>query len=394
MRRRKKKKHPLNRLFKGGGIALLLLLLAAAVYGWSLSRDIDRRFSGRRWRIPSKVYSDSTILYPGQRLKPAHFLDKLKDLGYREVLFKPQHKGQLRRRGDSLELFLNDLRLPNQRREGFPVKIDLGDGAIAGITDARSGEPVPLLELEPEQLMLFFGPEREQRRLISIYEVPEKVRKAFLAAEDTRFYRHHGIDLRGIARAFYTNLRRGGIYQGGSTITQQLAKNYFLTPEKTFSRKLREMALALVMEIMYEKDEILEIYLNEIYLGQKGSVAVNGLGEASYLYFGKPAGELSLEEGAVIAGLVRGPNLYSPYSHPDRCRQRRDAVLREMAKQGWISGAEYASAVSSPVAPAGFRAYGKKAPFFMDYLADQLRELYSQEDLSGLGLSIFTTIDT
>lgn len=137
------------------------------------------------------------------------------------------------------------------------MKIIIRKRAIIEITNSQSGESIPLLELEPKELMLFFGPEREQRRLISINEVPAQIQKAFLAAEDTRFYQHHGLDFRGILRAIYTNLRKRGIYQGGSTITQQLAKNYFLTPEKTLSRKLKEMLLALVMEIMYEKNEIL-----------------------------------------------------------------------------------------------------------------------------------------
>ncbi|MFC1820905.1 transglycosylase domain-containing protein, partial [Thermodesulfobacteriota bacterium] len=205
---------------------------------------------------------------------------------------------------------------------------------------------------------------------------------------------HHGLDFRGILRAIYTNLRKRGIYQGGSTITQQLAKNYFLTSEKTVSRKLREMLLALVMEIMYEKNDILEIYLNEIYFGQKGSVAVNGLGEASYFYFGKPVNELSLGEGATIAGLVKAPNLYSPYINIESSRERRNLVLRNMAKQGWISQTDYESALSSPLRPTGFQAYGKQSPYFIDFLAHQVEEFYSKDALSRLGLSIFTTLDT
>lgn len=381
-------------LFKGLGIIILFILLCFAAYVWSLSGDMEKRFSGRRWSIPSKVYSDSTILYPGQRINPELFFDKLKDLGYREVPYKPRQEGELHRQGEILELFLNDLNLPGHKRIGFPVKITIKKETIVEMTRLQDRESIPLLELEPGELMSFFGPEREQRRLISLDEVPERIQKAFLAAEDMRFYQHHGLDFRGILRAFYTNLRRRGIYQGGSTITQQLAKNYFLTPEKTLSRKLKEMLLALVMEVMYEKNEILEIYLNEIYFGQKGSVAVNGLGEASYFYFGKPVNELSLSEGATIAGLIKAPNLYSPYMNGERSKDRRDQVLRNMAVQGWISQADYASASSSPLRPVGFQAYGKKSPYFMDYLARQLEELYSRDALSSLGLSVFTTLDT
>lgn len=394
MNKTRKNKRLIIHIFAAIGFILLLLFLGAALYGWSVSKDIERRFSGRRWSIPSRVYSDSTILYPGQEINRELFLDKLKDLGYREVSDLPDQKGEMRRRGDLLELYLNDLNLPTQKREGFPVAIVITEGIIIDISDPRKGEAIPILELEPEELALFFGPEREQRRLISLNDVPLQIQRAFLAAEDSRFYQHHGLDFRGIFRAFYTNLRKKGLYQGGSTITQQLVKNYFLTPEKTLVRKLKEMVLALVMEFKYGKHVILEIYLNEIYFGQKGSVAINGLGEASYFYFGKPVKELTLGEGAVLAGLIRAPNLYSPYIDPGRCKVRRDQVLRNMVNKGWITQADCETAMASPINPTGYQAYGRKAPYFIDYLSGQLEELYSMDDLSRLGLSVFTTLDT
>jgi penicillin-binding protein 1B len=257
-----------------------------------------------------------------------------------------------------------------------------------------NGMSLPILELEPEEIMRFFGPEREQRQLISIDQAPQHLIHAVLAAEDSRFYRHHGVDLRGVLRALYTNLRHGTIRQGGSTITQQLAKNYFLTPERTLSRKLKELLMSLTMEAMYEKSEILEIYLNEIYLGQKGSVSINGVGEASYFYFGKPIGELSLPEAATIAGLIKGPNHYSPYGDIDRCRARRNVVLHAMHHNEWISEAELQATLGLPVKAVSPRVYGKKAPYFMDYLSEQLTALYSPEALSDLGFSIYTTLDT
>jgi penicillin-binding protein 1B len=375
-------------------LLLLVAVLGAAAYGWSLSRDVEKRFSGRRWSIPSTVYSDTTLIYPGQRIRSDALLDKLQRLAYRAVDHAPKQKGQFRRRGDSFEIFLNDVNLIVLERSGYPVKIDIKKGTILDIRHGLSGESIPLLELAPEELMRFFGPEREQRRLISIDRVPAHVQRAFMAAEDTRFMDHFGLDLRGILRAALVNLRHGAIHQGGSTITQQLAKNYFLTPEKTFSRKIKEMILALVIEQMYTKGQILEMYLNEVYFGQKGSVAVNGLGEASLFYFGKPAAELTLAEGATLAGLLRAPNRDSPYVNAQRARRRRDQVLHTMVEQGWISAAEGAAALASPLEPSGFRAYGKKAPYFMDYLSRQAETLYARDDLAKLGLSIFTTLDT
>jgi penicillin-binding protein 1B len=372
-------------LFVGGSVLLYCLYL---------SFQIDKRFSGRRWSIPSKVFSDVTILYPGQKINRTLFYEKLHRLGYRGVLHEPHNKGEFRSLGVSLELFLHDFGMPSVRREGICVKIKFMENVIESIITITNGESIPILELEPEEVMLFFGHDRERRRLVSIDQVPQHVIYAVLAAEDSRFYQHRGLDPMGILRALYTNLRRASIRQGGSTITQQLAKNYFLTPERTFFRKLKELFMSLTMEIMYEKNEILEIYLNEIYLGQKASDAINGIGEASFFYFDKPVEELSLIEGATIACLIRGPNHYSPYIDETRCKKRRNIVLYAMKDKGWISDEELGTALLSPVTAVGYESYGKKAPYFIDYLADQLKMLYSPQDLSSLGLSIYTTLDT
>jgi len=381
-------------IIAGGILFLVAVGLAALLYCWHLSGKIDKRFSGRRWSIPSKVYSDSTILYPGQIIDPVLFRRKLRNLGYREVAHLPEHEGELRKVGSYIEIFLNELKTPSVKRAGFRASILVLQNRIASIARLDNGVSLPILELEPEEVMRFFGPEREQRQLISIDQVPRHLIHAVLAAEDSRFYRHHGFDLRGVLRAIYTNLRHGIIRQGGSTITQQLAKNYFLTPERTFSRKLIELFMSLTMEAMYEKSEILEIYLNEIYLGQKGSVSINGVGEASFFYFGKPIEELSLPEAATIAGLIRGPNHYSPYGDIDRCSDRRNAVLHAMYHNQWISEEELQAALGLPVKAVSPRVYGKKAPYFIDYLSEQLTVLYSPEALSDLGFSIYTTLDT
>jgi penicillin-binding protein 1B len=262
------------------------------------------------------------------------------------------------------------------------VRLLFDENQIRRIKNLDNGSDLPILELEPEEITLFFGPERERRQLVSIAEIPRHLIQAVLAAEDSRFYEHHGIDPRGILRAFLTNVRHAEIKQGGSTLTQQLVKNYFLTPER------------VVMELKYDKDEILEIYLNEIYLGQKGSASINGVGEASYFYFGKSVKELSRAEAAIIAGLIKAPNTYSPYHHTDRCRQRRDDVLHAMQRKGWISEIELQADLKLPVQTVGYTVHGKKAPYFVDYLTEQLATLYRPEKLSSLGLSIFTTIDT
>ena len=250
-----------------------------------------------------------------------------------------------------------------------------------------------MVEIDPEEIALFFGPERERRQLVSINQVPEYVIHAVLAAEDTRFFQHWGIDPRGILRALVTNLRHGQIRQGGSTITQQLAKNFFLTSDRSLKRKLQEALLALIMEMKFPKEVILEIYLNEIYLGQKGSVSINGIGEAAQFYFGKPVQDLSISEAAAIAGLIKAPNTLSPYASLEACQIRKNAVLAAMQKKGWLTDDVCRTEEQVAVKPVGFTVYGNKAPYFVDYLREQLKTLYRPEDLVTLGLSIYTTLD-
>ena len=379
-------------------MGLLVLLCAAFVaaggYGWVLFDKVEERFSGRRWSIPSQIFSDVTLLYPGLRINRSLLEAKLLRLGYRPVGETPQRKGEMRVTAHAIELFLHDLDLPDDDREGFGVRLRFNRQTLATLERMTAGPPPALVTLEPEKLGLFFGPEREKRELIAIDQLPRHVTDAVLAAEDSRFYDHFGLDWRGIGRALLANLRSGGIRQGGSTITQQLAKNFFLTPERTLARKLKEMLLALVIEARYGKATILEIYLNEIYLGQNGSVSINGIGEASRFYFGKPAPDLTLGEAATLAGLIKSPNTFSPYGDPERCRMRRDAVLAAMRDHGWISPEDEAAARGAPVQPAGFSPLPKAASYFIDYLSYQLSELYAPEDLASLGLSIYTTIDT
>jgi len=386
--------HMLKKILKYALLVFVLTVFGLTVYGWYLSNQVEKRFSARRWSIPSTVYSDTTLLYPGQRFNPSIFTRKLLNLGYRRINHLPSKKGEIQITPAEINIFLNDLKTPWRARGGFAVRVISNDNRIETITRIDNGDKVPILELEPEEIMQFFGQERERRHLISIEQVPEHLVLAVLAAEDHRFFQHYGVDFRGILRALITNLRHGAIRQGGSTLTQQLAKNYFLTPARTLTRKLKETLLAVIIELKYDKNEILEIYLNEIYLGQKGSVAINGIGEASYFYFGKSVKELTLSEAAIMAGLIKAPNHYSPYVDKARCRSRRDVVLQSMRRQEWLSEAELQDELKQPIKAFGFTVSDTKAPYFIDYLTDQLKALYRPEDLSSLGLSVYTTLDT
>jgi len=378
------------------GLGLVMLLVLALGFGYCLylSGHIEERFSGRRWEIPSTIYSDTTLLFPGKQVSRFALEKKLKKLGYQSKPERPEKKGEYHPGDTGLEIYFKDLHLPDKDRQGFSAVLEINQGQIREIRRTGSDEPLPLVELGPEVLMQFFGKERELRRVVSIEKIPGHIADAVVATEDNRFYSHFGVDPVSILRAMYTNLRHFSIRQGGSTLTQQLAKNYFLTPERTFRRKFHELFITLTIEAKYSKDEILEIYLNEIYLGQKGSAAIHGVGEAAYFYFGKKVENLTLAESALIAGIIKSPNLLSPYTHPEECKDRRDQVLRAMHEQKFITEPKLAMALEDSVKTAGFEKYNRRAPYFMDYVSQQLDRLYPEDILSSMGFSIYTTLDT
>ena len=374
--------------FLGGAAAVTVLYLA------SLTKGMDARFSGRLWDIPSKIYSDITLLYPGQTLNPPLLIEKLGRLGYRPVSGTPSRPGEMRFSKTALEIYLHEFHSPFHEQKSASVWVGLKDSRVTSITRSDKDTKGAILELEPEELMLYFGPDRERRQLISMGQLPKHLLHAVMAAEDHGFYDHHGIEIRGILRAIFTNLREWEFSQGGSTITQQLAKNYFLTPERTLSRKFKELLITGILEYKFDKDTILEMYLNEIYFGQEGSVSINGIGEAARFFFDKAATDLTVSEAAVIAGLIKAPNQFSPHRNLERCTGRRNDVLDAMHKNGWLTSEALQLARSVPVKPAVYSDYRPQAPYFMDYLTGQLTTLYSREVLSSEGLSIFTTIDT
>ena len=374
--------------------AAVFVFVAIAIYTVFLTFQIEKRFSGKRWNVPSRVLSDTTALFPGQHVNLDLFFTKLNNLGYHPVFGTSLKPGEYYRSDRNIDIFLKDIQMVAFQRKSYPVRLHLDGNLITDIIHRDNGTTVPYLELEPEELKLFFGPEREKRLLVSFDQIPDYLKHAVISAEDKKFYSHFGVDPAGILRALYKNLIRGKISQGGSTLTQQLAKNYFLTPERTITRKIRELIIALLIEGLFSKDEILEIYLNEIYFGQNGSVAINGVGEAAYFYFGKDVGKLSVDEAAILAGIIKAPNHFSPYADRERCRRRRDQVLELMVENHWLGDSELKTATARPVNPSGYRKYGVQAPYYMDYLARQLEKYYDKETLKSEGLTILTALDT
>jgi penicillin-binding protein 1B len=378
-----------------------VLLLAGFAGGFATARMVVRldgvvreRFEGRLFRVPSRVLSAPIILYPGLDWKQIDLLGTLQRLGYRESGDKQAlGLGRYYRKGAELRIHRRAFEHPTRAEPARVLVLRLEGGLIGELHDAESGRELGAAFLEPELVGAYYGPDHEQRELVRVGDVPRHLIDAILAVEDQRFHEHRGVDLRRILGALLANLRAGGIRQGGSTLTQQLVKNFFLTPERSLQRKLQEAVMALIVEARYEKDAILEAYLNEIYLGQRGSTAVHGVGEASHFYFGKGVRDLTLPESALIAAIIKSPNGLSPHGDPERAQKRRDLVLELMREQGRIDDAALAAARAEPLRVAKLTPEPREARYFLDALQRQLPDFYGSETLTTEGLQIYSTLD-
>src|SRR3984893_2260035 len=365
-------------------------------YYHQLENEVVARFSGKRWNIPSRIYSDSLLIYPGQDLKDLGFFERLARLNYH-----PVDPGEVTTRGEysydkkrgKLDVFLHSFAYPYRNFGGQVVDIALKDDTIVSLQDKGSRESLDSLELEPELISGIFEGEWEQRRLVRLSQIPPTMINSILAAEDHRFYEHHGVDIVRTIKAAYIDFHSGHVRQGGSTLTQQLMKNFFLTRERSYKRKVKEALMAYIAENRYSKDEILENYINDIYLGQRGQEGIYGVWEASEYYFSKEPRDLTISEMAAIAGMISSPNRLNPLRHPEQSRQRRNEVLGSMLQDGYISKAAYDSAVAEPLHAREVYNESNDAPYFVDYVKKELAERYPPQVLSGEGLRIFTSLD-
>jgi len=367
---------------------------AAAIRVVQLDRTVVARFEGPRFVVPSRVYSAPAMLYPGLDWKLVELPTTLRRLGYREAArARDLAPGQYAWGPSHARIHLRAFEHPSRPEPARDVVLRLDGSVVRDIRAIPSGRELGAVALEPEQIGAYYGLDREQRELVSLGEVPRHLTEAVLAVEDQRFESHRGIDLRRIAGALLANLRAGSITQGGSTLTQQLVKNFFLTPERTLQRKLQEAVMAVLVEIRYDKDQILEAYLNEIYLGQRGSTAVHGVGEAARLYFGKKTRDLSLAESALLAAIIQSPNGISPHRAPERAIQRRNLVLGLMHSQGRIGAAELERARAEALQLAAVTPDPGDARYFLDLVRRQLAESYDAAVLAAEGLRIYSTLD-
>ena len=372
---------------------LLPISVVLALYTVYLDHIVTDKFEGKRWSIPSRVYARALELYPDKRITPEQLVAELKLSGYRASA-DGMSPGSYHRRGPRLTLATRRFSHWDGVEPARLLEISFDGGRISRLVDAINNTAVPLARLEPMQIGTLYPAHKEDRILVKLEELPGYLIDALIGVEDRHFMSHHGLDFTGIARALLANIRAGGVVQGGSTLTQQLVKNFYLSSERTLSRKFNEAIMALLLELHYDKREILQAYANEIYLGQDGARAIHGFGLAAEFYFNKPVSELSLPQATLLVAILRGPAYYDPRRHPERALKRRNQVIDTLARDGRIAPDQAQRAKQAPLGLSPKPAHGSgRYPAFIDLVKRQLRHDYREADLRSEGLRIFTTLD-
>ncbi|MCF5539532.1 transglycosylase domain-containing protein, partial [Pseudomonas syringae] len=392
---RSPKKQPPRSLHKWLGWALklgivgLVLLGGLAIY---LDAIVQEKFSGKRWTIPAKVYARPLELFVGQKLSRDDFLIELDALGYRRESVA-NGPGAAAVNGNTVDLNTRGFQFYEGTDAAQQVRVRFSGDYVADLSSGN-GAKLAVARLEPLLIGGLYPKNLEDRILIKLDQAPPYLLDGLVAVEDRDFYHHFGVSPKSIARAIWVNTSQGQMRQGGSTLTQQLVKNFYLTNERSLTRKLTEAMMAVLLEIHYSKQEILEAYLNEVFVGQDGQRAVHGFGLASQYFFSQPLSELKIHQVAMLVGLVKGPSFYNPRRNPERALERRNLVLDLFEQQGVATPEVVAAAKKLPL---GVTKTGTLAdssfPAFLDLVKRQLREDYRDEDLTEEGLRIFTSFD-
>ncbi|MGF1680730.1 penicillin-binding protein 1B [Photobacterium minamisatsumaniensis] len=371
-------------------IAIFAVLLVVGIYLDNVVRD---KFDGQLWNLPAVVYGRVLNLQPGQAITLNEVRRELDLLQYHKVS-TPQRNGEYSSSSTRIEIIRRPFEFDDGPEGARHTMLTFADGQLKSIHEVGSKQQLGYLRIEPKMLGMLGTTEGEQRIFMPREQFPEVLVEALLVTEDRNFYHHDGVSPLAIARAMVVNLKAGRTVQGGSTLTQQLAKNIFLTRDRTLWRKLSEAYIALIIDYRYSKDRILEAYLNEIYLGQNGGKEVHGFALGARLYFGRPLQELRIDQQALLVAMAKGPSYYNPWRNPDRARQRRDLILRLMMDSGTLNGAQYEQAASRPldVQKNGPRISSRQPAYFQQ-LQRELKDKVGDNFTPGVGLRVFSTLD-
>lgn len=389
-KRKKTKKHSQKSFWPKIILILLALLLSSVfLYGF-VDRKVEQRLSTMQHTVLSGLYSGVLSIIEGDRLSSAILRQALLDRKYSETSATPEHPGEFQQNGESIHFITRSFPSPSG---GLIAPNEIIFNGISASIDNKTNPEKKSFALEPLLISPLGAGEQRISKQKRLAEMPDHLKQAFIAIEDQRFYTHSGIDLYGIGRAMLKNIAAMSFVQGGSTITQQLAKNILFTSRRTLIRKILEVFAAFSLEQRLSKDQILEMYLNEVYFGQFGSIAVHGVGEAALTFFGKKVEDLSISESALLAGLVRAPSYYSPRKHLKRALERRNLVLDAMKEQAALTETELSAAKSFEISIVKNTPFQKKAPHFAAILRTELGNEMDVDNAIASGLAIYTGLD-
>ncbi len=371
----------------------LIFIALFAAYSLYLDAYISKQFSGNKWQVPAQIFARPMHLLLRQEISRQEIIEELQILAYRKVP-NATKTGEYHIRGNRLRIQRRAFHFPHGQETTRDIEISLAGGRISSIVDQQSGAELNEVYLEPWLVTRLVSSGREDRMLVNLHEVPDILSQALVLVEDKNFYKHHGVAPLAIVRALIANLSAGRTVQGGSTLTQQLVKNLYLTREKTLIRKAKEALMSLLIDARYSKDRILQAYLNEVFLGQNGETGVHGFGLASFFYFDRPLSELNLPEIAMLVGIIKGPSYYNPRRHPERVQERRNLVLRLLFENNQLERHEYEGMINLPLNLATGASLAKgKHPAFMDKVRRELRSVLDDPDIRQSGLKVLTTLD-
>ena len=361
-------------------------------YTLVLNKRVQDRFNELVFAVPTKVYARPLPLAAGTPMTPAALELELTFAGYSND-GKGQVAGSWVKQGARYTIASRGYAGPDGGELPKRIRVTLGRGMVQSVQDAASGKPIELAHLDPARIATLYGASQEERRFVRLADVPPLLVSGLQAVEDRDFNHHIGIDVSAIARAAFANLRAGHTVQGGSTLTQQLVRNLFLSRDQNLTRKINEALMSLLLEAHYSKGRILEAYVNDVFLGQQGGQAVHGLAAAAEFYFGREPRDLSQAEIALLVGMIQGPSLYDPRRHAELARNRRNLVLNMFYETGLIDEATLTSARAAALGVPETPGLPRNAtPAFLDLVRAQLARDYPAAELQRAGLSVYTTL--